>query len=132
MAISAARKIAFDILRRVAAEDAYAADLLYAELDSGIKRADASLATELTLGVLRWQRLLDFLLERYLKRPCDQLDLEARLALRLGLYQLRYLARGPTHAPVDESVRLVKRPRKSRAAGTANAGGGGRVSGGVK
>src|SRR5260370_40562700 len=121
MAISAARKIAFDILRRVAAEDAYAADLLYAELDSGIKRADASLATELTLGVLRWQRLLDFLLERYLKRPCDQLDLEVLLALRLGLYQLRYLDRVPPHAAIDESVELIKRARKSSAGGMVNA-----------
>jgi len=45
MAISAARKIAFDVLRRVAAENAYAADLLYAQLAGGVKRADASLAT---------------------------------------------------------------------------------------
>jgi len=121
MAISPARKIAFDILRRVAAEEAYAADLLFAELDTGIKKADASLATELTLGVLRWQRLLDFLLERHLKRGCDQLDLEVLLALRLGLYQLRYLDRVPPHAAIDESVELVKRARKSSAAGMVNA-----------
>ena len=72
MAISAARKIAFDVLRRVASEHAYAADLLYAELGPGIKKTDASLATELTLGVLRWQRLLDFLLQRYLDRRLHQ------------------------------------------------------------
>src|SRR5207302_7273111 len=72
MAISSARRVAFDVLRRVAAEDAYAADLLYAEIEPGTKKTDASLATELTLGVLRQQRLLDFLLERYLERRCDQ------------------------------------------------------------
>ena len=121
MAISPARKIAYDVLRRVAAEDAYAADLLYAELESGIKKADASLATELTLGVLRWQRLLDFLLGRYTERSCDQLDLEVLLALRLGLYQLRYLDRVPQHAAINESVELVKRARKSSAAGMVNA-----------
>jgi 16S rRNA (cytosine967-C5)-methyltransferase len=121
MAISAARRIAFDVLRRVAAEDAYAADLLFAELENSVKKADASLATELTLGVLRWQRLLDFLLERDLKRRCDQLDLEVLLALRLGLYQLRYLDRVPQHAAIDESVELVKRARKSSAAGMVNA-----------
>jgi 16S rRNA (cytosine967-C5)-methyltransferase len=121
MAISAARKIAFDVLRRVAAEDAYAADLLYAELESGIKRADASLATELTLGVLRWQRLLDFLLERYLERHSNKLDLEVLVALRLGFYQLRYLDRVPQHAAIHESVELVKRARKSSAAGMVNA-----------
>ena len=121
MAISPARRIAFHVLRRVAAEDAYAADLLYAELGPGIKKADASLATELTLGVLRWQRLLDFLLQRYLERRCEQLDLEVLLALRLGLYQLRYLDRVPQHAAIDESVELVKRARKSSAAGMVNA-----------
>src|SRR4029077_12807576 len=121
MEISAARKIAFDVLRRVAAEDAYAADLLYAELQPGIKKTDASLATELTLGALRWQRLLDFLLERYLERRCEQLDLEVLVALRLGLYQLRYLDRVPPHAAIDESVELVKRARKSSAAGMVNA-----------
>jgi 16S rRNA (cytosine967-C5)-methyltransferase len=121
MAISAARRIAFDVLRRVAAEHAYAADLLFAELENGVKKADASLATELTLGVLRWQRLLDLLLERHLKRRCEQLDLEVLLALRLGLYQLRYLDRVPQHAAIDESVELVKRARKSSAAGVVNA-----------
>ncbi len=121
MAISPPRKIAFDVLRRVASEDAYAADLLYAELGPGIKKADASLATELTLGVLRWQRLLDFMLQRYLDRRCDQLDAEVLLALRLGLYQLRYLDRVPQHAAIHESVELVKRARKSSAAGVVNA-----------
>src|SRR5438309_2847256 len=121
MAISAARRIAFEVLRRVAAEEAYAADLLYAKLEPGIKKADASLATELTLGILRWQRLLDFLLQPHLKRPCEQLDLEVLLALRLGLYQLRYLDRVPQHAAINESVELVKRARKSSAAGMVNA-----------
>lgn len=121
MAISVARRITFDVLRRVAAENAYADDLLYVALKPGLKKADASLATELTLGILRWQRLLDFLLQRFLERRCEQLDLEVLLALRLGLYQLRCLDRVPQHAAIDESVELVKRARKSSAAGTVNA-----------
>jgi 16S rRNA (cytosine967-C5)-methyltransferase len=122
MAISSARKIAFDVLRRVAAENAYAADLLFTQLEPAVKKSDASLATELTLGVLRWQRLLDFLLQRHMeRRRCEQLDLEVLLALRLGLYQLRYLDRVPQHAAINESVELVKRARKSSAAGMVNA-----------
>ena len=121
MAISPPRKIAFDVLRRVAAENAYAADLLYTRLESGVKKPDASLATELTLGVLRWQRLLDFLLQRHTERRYEQLDLEVLLALRLGLYQLRYLDRVPRHAAINESVELVKRAHKSSAAGMVNA-----------
>lgn len=120
MTISAARKIAFDVLRRVAAENAYAADLLYAQLAGSVKKADASLATELTLGVLRRQRLLDFLLEPYLEGR-GELDIEVLLALRLGMYQLRYLDRVPGHAAINESVEMVKRARKSSAAGMVNA-----------
>jgi 16S rRNA (cytosine967-C5)-methyltransferase len=121
MAISAARKIAFDVLRRVSLENAYAADLLFAALGSNTKKTDAALATELTLGVLRWQRLLDFLLQRHLQRRSEQLDLEVLLTLRIGLYQLRYLDRVPQHAAINESVELVKHARKSSAAGMVNA-----------
>ncbi len=121
MSVTQARRIAFDILRRVATEGAYAADLLHARLSNEVKRADAALATELTLGVLRWQRLLDFLLEQHLAKPVAGLDTEVRLALRLGLYQLRFLTRVPARAAVNESVELVKRAGKSSAAGLVNA-----------
>jgi 16S rRNA (cytosine967-C5)-methyltransferase len=59
MTISPARTIAFDILRRVDVEGSYASDLLHNALTARTITADASLATEITLGVLRWQRLLD-------------------------------------------------------------------------
>src|SRR5215469_3922846 len=137
MSISRARAIAFDILRRVEAEGAYASDLLHAELAEShervrgpgargappkeIKPEDAALATELTLGVLRWQRLLDFLLERHSKKPVAKLDLPVALALRLGLYQIEFLERIPSRAAVNESVELVKRARKASAASLVNA-----------
>ncbi|HJY85774.1 MAG TPA: 16S rRNA (cytosine(967)-C(5))-methyltransferase RsmB [Candidatus Acidoferrales bacterium] len=116
-----ARQIAFEILRRVEAQDAYAADLLHARLRGPVKPEDAALVTELTLGVLRWRRLLDFLLERHLAQPVEKLDLEVRVALRLGLYQLRYLSRVPARAAVNESVELVKWANKRSAARLVNA-----------
>jgi 16S rRNA (cytosine967-C5)-methyltransferase len=85
------------------------------------KGADCALATELALGVLRWRRLLDFLIERLVQRPAESLDLEVLLALRLGIYQQRYLSRVPSSAAVNDSVELVKRARKSSAAGLVNA-----------
>ena len=121
MGVSPARKIAFDVLRRVEAEGAYASDALHAELTARIKPADAALATELTMGVLRWRGLLDFLLERDSKKPIPRLDLAVALALRLGLYQLRFMERIPAHAAVHESVELVRRARKSSAAAFVNA-----------
>src|SRR5271169_4692842 len=104
MSVSAARKIAFEVLRRVEEGGAFASDLLHARLAENVKREDAGLATELTLGVLRRQRLLDFLLERYTKKPVKGFDVEVLLALRLGIYQLRFLERIPARAAVNESV----------------------------
>ncbi len=121
MPVSAARQIAFEVLCRVASQGAYASDLLNARLGPRMARADASLATEITLGVLRWQRLIDFLLERSLDRQVERLDLEVLIALRLGFYQLRYLARVPAHAAVGESVELAKRAGKRSAAALVNA-----------
>jgi 16S rRNA (cytosine967-C5)-methyltransferase len=119
--ISPARKIAYEVLRRVEAEGAYASDLLYAELSARVKAEDAGLATELVMGVLRWRRLLDFLLERQLKKPLARLDLAVAIALRIGLYQLRFLERIPARAAVNESVELVKSARKTSAATLVNA-----------
>jgi len=121
VSISPARTIAFDALRRVEAEGAYASDVLHTELGAGVKPEDAALSTEITLGVLRWRRLLDFLLERLLKKSVAKLDLPVALALRLGLYQLRFLQRIPARAAVNESVELVKRARKASAATLVNA-----------
>jgi len=119
--ISPARKIAYEVLRRVEAEGAYASDVLHAELGARVKTEDAGLATELVMGVLRWRRLLDFLLERQLKKPVARLDLPVALALRMGLYQLRFLQRIPARAAVNESVELVKSARKTSAATLVNA-----------
>ena len=95
MTISPARRIAFDVLLKVATQDAYADEGLRASLVESAKTEDAGLATELTLGVLRWQRLLDFLADRHLKKPAAVSDPEVRIALRLGLYQLLFLDRIP-------------------------------------
>lgn len=121
MGTSPARKIAFDVLLRVETEAAFAADLLHARLGGRVKREDAALATELTLGVLRWQRLLDAFVARHLKQPTDKLDAAVRIALRLGAYQLRFLERVPAHAAVNESVKLVKRAGVRSAASLVNA-----------
>ena len=121
MSISKARTIAFDVLLRVAARDAYADEALRSELDGAVRTEDAGLATELALGVLRWQRLLDFVLDRYLKKSAKTTDIEVRIALRLGVYQLLFLDRVPARAAVHESVELVKRARKRSAATLVNA-----------
>jgi 16S rRNA (cytosine967-C5)-methyltransferase len=50
-----------------------------------------------------------------------KLDLEVRIALRLGIFQLLYLDKIPDHAAVNESVNLVVRARKASAKSFVNA-----------
>ena len=114
--ISPARDIAFRVLERVH-QGGFASDLLREE--SGSER-DLALAEAIVLGCLRFQGQLDFLIEHFSGRRI-KLDPEVRIALRMGIYQLRYLYRIPAHAAVAESVELVKRARKRSAAAFVNA-----------
>jgi 16S rRNA (cytosine967-C5)-methyltransferase len=119
--VTAARRAAFDVLRRVESEGAYAGNLLASNRYDDLPREDHALAQELALGVLRWQGQLDFLIGHYAQRRPDKLDPEVVIALRLGLYQLRNLSRIPPHAAINESVNLVKEERKASAAPLVNA-----------
>jgi len=113
-----ARTLAFDILRRVES-GSWASELLLAH-SAALDSRDAALAAEIVFGVLRYRAQLDFLIEHY-AGGSRKLDLEVRIALRMGIYQLRYLERIPPHAAVTDAVDLVKRARKRSAAGFVNA-----------
>jgi 16S rRNA (cytosine967-C5)-methyltransferase len=121
MAVSAARAVAFEILLRVEREDSYAAELLHSAAFSKLSSRDHGLATELVMGVLRWQSLLDQRLAAASSQNLDRLDGEVLTALRLGVYQLRFLTRVPARAAIFESVELVKAARKRSAAAFVNA-----------
>ncbi|MBZ5607995.1 MAG: hypothetical protein LAP38_07055 [Acidobacteriia bacterium] len=114
--ISPARQTAFDVLRKVE-QGGYAADLLV-DRSAGLDSRDAGLSSQIVFGCLRYQAQLDHLIGRLAP---GRLDPEVRIALRMGVYQLRYLDRIPAHAAIGESVELVKRARKRSAAGLVNA-----------
>jgi 16S rRNA (cytosine967-C5)-methyltransferase len=115
--VSPAREIAFRVLQRVHG-GGYATDLLRRE--AGDPR-DLALAESITLGCLRHQSQLDYLIEHFSGRKQPKLDDVVRIALRMGIFQLRYLDRIPAHAAVTESVDLVKQAHKRSAAGFVNA-----------
>lgn len=117
--VSPARLAAFEILQRVEA-GAYASILLAAK-EPELIPADRALTHELVLGVLRHQLWLDALTQHLTNRKISGLDPEVRIALRLGLYQLRLLSRIPASAAVNESVNLVRRARLRSAEGFVNA-----------
>jgi 16S rRNA (cytosine967-C5)-methyltransferase len=89
--------------------------------ESDLSREDRALAQEITLGVLRWQGLLDYFYRAVLRAPDCAFDSPVLIALRIGLYQLRHLTRVPQSAAVNESVNLVRRARVASAASWVNA-----------
>jgi len=121
MPVSPARAAAFEILLRVERESAYASELLHSAAYKPLSQSDHALATELVMGVLRWRSLLDREIAAASSQPLPKLDLEVLLALRLAIYQLRWLSRVPQRAALHESVELVKRARKRSAAPFVNA-----------
>ncbi len=121
MSVSPARAAAFDILLQVEHADAYASELLHSSRYAKLSAADHGLATELVMGSLRWQSLLDKRIAERSSQKLSRLDPEVLIALRLAAYQLLFLDRVPDRAAVHESVELVKRARKGSAVSFANA-----------
>jgi len=117
--ISPARRVAFDVLRRV--HGGAHSDTLLFELSRPLAPRDAALAHEIVYGVLRYQNQLDFLAQHFSGRQILTVDEPTAILLRMGLYQMRYLARIPPHAAVMEAVELAKRSSKRAAAGLVNA-----------
>lgn len=110
-----ARDLALKILIRVHESDAYADRMLESDLRRyPLPESDRSLTTELVYGVLRWQGRLDWVLRKLYHGNPAGMPYSVRIILRLGLYQLMFLDRIPTHAAVNESVRLAKRAQNKK------------------
>jgi len=118
--IAPARTAAFDILLQVE-HGSFADELLHSALLDDLSRVDRALCTEIVMGVLRWRFTVDCDIAALSFTPFRKLDVEVLTALRMGVYQLRYMDRIPKHAAINESVELVKRGRKASAAALVNA-----------
>ncbi|MCU1572432.1 MAG: methyltransferase [Micrococcaceae bacterium] len=103
-----ARLVAFEVLRAVSSEDAYANLVLPARIrHHGLDRRDAGFATELAYGALRGQGTYDAVLARCVDRSLDKLDPAILDALRIGAHQLLAM-RVPAHAALDQTVGLAR------------------------
>jgi 16S rRNA (cytosine967-C5)-methyltransferase len=120
MTISPARSAAYEVLRRVFEDDAYA-DRALRTASENLDARDRALARQLAFGSVQRVRTLDHAIETLGKRPVRKLDAPVLAALRLGAYQLGYLDGVPRYAAVNESVELVRRARLERAVPFTNA-----------
>ncbi|MFN3950698.1 RsmB/NOP family class I SAM-dependent RNA methyltransferase [Microbacterium sp.] len=122
MSVQGARAVAYEVLRAVSGDEAYANLLLpHAIGRAGLDAKDAGLATELTYGTLRRRGTYDAIIAAAADRSVDRIDASVLDALRLGVHQL-LSTRVASHAAVNESVELARRTGGGRgAAGFANA-----------
>jgi 16S rRNA (cytosine967-C5)-methyltransferase len=114
------RRAALDILMRMEKSEGegYSNRLI----DSAISKyafdgANRALLSQIVSGVTERRITLDYIIQKFSKAPLSKLDSDALCLLRMGIYQLRYLDRVPSHAAVNETVNLAR----SRSRGFINA-----------
>lgn len=81
---------------------------------------DLNLIKFLSYGVLREYQSLEFLLNQLLNKPLKTKELELKLIMLLGLFQLKS-SRIPNHAAINETVNLAKITGYEHASGLVNA-----------
>lgn len=106
--VDPARRAAYDVLHEVGARDGYSNLVLRQVLaERGLDERDAAFATELALGTLRHRGTLDAVLAVCIDRPLAKIDPRVLDVLRLGAYQLLFLATAD-HAAVSSTVELAR------------------------
>src|SRR4051812_5205639 len=119
MTVSPARRAAFEVVRRVFEQEAYADRALRSAAET-LDPRERAFAQQLAYGTVQRRRTLDHAIETLGRRPVRKLDPPVLAALRLGAYQLGYLEVAP-HAAANESVELVRAARLERAVPFTNA-----------
>ncbi len=116
-----ARRLAFDALRAVNAEGAYA-NLVLGRLlgERRLSARDAAFATALVAGTCRWKGTYDLVIERASGRSLTSLQPAVVDLLRLGTHQILAM-RVPPHAAVAATVDLAVDTVGQRVRGLVNA-----------
>jgi 16S rRNA (cytosine967-C5)-methyltransferase len=113
--------VAFDVLRAVQVDDAYANLLLPTRIRrAGLSARDAGFATELTYGTIRMIGRYDVVVAVASGRRADLIEADVLDVMRLGVHQLLGM-RTPTHAAVSATVELAREVGVARATGFVNA-----------
>ena len=115
------RQATFSALKAVEMRGAFV-DIVLSQLGKQAKLStrDRALLNELVRGTVRWQKRLDWIIDKLYSGKPRSLPLAVRLALRMALYQIIFLEHIPDFAAINESVELVKRTVGHRWGGVTN------------
>lgn len=84
-------------------------ELSYSIERNHLEGAEKALYTALFYGVIERKLTLDYYIAMLSDRPEHEIDINIRVILRIGLYQLLYINKIPESAAVNESVKLAGR-----------------------
>lgn len=95
-------------------------------LDSVLNEADLNsvgkaFVTNAFYGVLERKITIDFILNKFLKKPIAKTPPYTSAVLRSGAYQILYMNKIPDSAVVNESVKLIKKSKERGNVGLVNA-----------
>ncbi len=117
--IAPARKVAFDVVRRVFEEGAYA-DRAFPAAAAALDARDRALAQRIAYGTVQRLRTIDHGIDTLGSRPAARLDPPVAAALRIAAYELGW-GETPARAVVHDAVELARGAGFSRATGFVNA-----------
>jgi len=116
------RKLILRILNRLEKQNSYLNILLpsfflkYKPIDQ-----DKALMQEISYGVTRFKKRLDWIISQFLTNKKVTFPLTIQNILRMGIYQILYLEKVPDYAIVYESVELAKQSPFKGYSGLVNA-----------
>lgn len=107
------RKTAYDVLFAVETEGAYS----NIALNDAVRREkppEEAFVRALVYGVLENQIYLDYKLAFFVRSGLRKVSPQALILLRMGAYQIEFMAGVPDYAAVGESVRMAKKVCRGR------------------
>ena len=118
-----ARDLAFDVVRDVFGPEQRGARAAFdvRSRKAGLDARERAFAAELAYGSIKQRRLIDWYLQPYVGEREKPLPAAIHEALRLGVYQLRFMSGTGDHAAVSETVNLAWRHGHKGTAGLVNA-----------
>jgi len=118
--IAEARRASFEFLCKILLNGVFSDDALNSREMAQLDERDRRLSSEIVYGTLRWQALLDHELGPLCSRSYEDVEIRAKILLRMSAYQLRFMDRVPAHAIVFDAVELAKKHLNRRSAAFIN------------